>query len=146
MKVLIQQIQHLMYSHSYQIVLGILKMDNCNTINLIKTKLKLTFKDTHSDKAEFKPCSNIDFWKEINYGFDFKGVANAELNSTKQDTLNHLIIEYKAELEKLINKESKFFYYVNDSSIPKYPTFWNYQFVILNKNSTSIYLYGNSSD
>ncbi len=146
MKDLIQQIQDLMYSHSYQIALGILKMDNCNTIILIKTKLELIFKDTYPDEVVFKPCSKTEFWKEINYGFDFKGVANDESNSKKQDKLNQLIVEYKTEIEKLTDEESEFFHYVNDNSILKYPTFWNYQFVVLNKNSPSIYLYGNSSD
>jgi hypothetical protein len=152
LKNLILQLEHLMYGDNYQVTLGITLLTSCNNLGDSINKIASIFKDAdpdnHHNPNGIKKWSEADFWKEIDLGFNYRGdnVTGLKLSEENEEKLKNLISKYKSWINKYITSKSQFYFYPSDKGIPGYPVFWDYRFIIVNKDNNSLFIYGSSSD
>lgn len=142
------RLTHLMYGYNYQITLGIEAFDDCSTFELFFQKLKLLFPDTQPGKAELILLHEDDLNEEINFGFAYRGDEHSglELNDSQEKELLVLQQKYRELISRCITPGTMIYSYTSEEGIPGYPVYWGYTFILLNKEGTSLLVYGSASD
>lgn len=148
MKDKIQQLEHFMYGHNYQVTFGYEFLNPCITLEEAKNKIIEIFKDANPDEYKIIRATTNEFWQEIDYGFNYRGDEGAglKLNNEKLEKVLRLQNQFKEFIKTFINETTLLFHYPSYKGIPCYPVFWDYRFIILNKDGNSLLLYGAASD
>lgn len=146
MRDLIFQLEYLLFGQNYQVHIGGVLLGQCDSINSCINALKVTFSISYEPQIEDTTLETV--LSEIDSGFGYRGDSGAgfQLSATEEESLGQLTKQYKNFLSNYISTNSEFYRYKNDEGIPGYPVFWDYRFIIHNRNAESIFLYASSSD
>ena len=145
---LIKRLEHLMYGYNYQVTLGIDVFENCPNLDYFKNEFKKKYPLSKPETINLVPISIVDFWEEIDFGFNYRGDKSSGLTLDKkqQDQLEKLLASYKDFIHQYLNEKTKIYYYPDEEGIPGYPVFWDYSFVVQTDNNKFVFVYGSSSD
>ncbi len=148
-ELLLKQLEGLMQGHNYQVTLKAHVFDSCSSIQDVFYAIKERYKDSDPKEGRLKKCGVKDFWKEIEYGFTYRGDEGSgmKINVSQERELSSLVDKFVEKLREFITNESKIYYYKDEQGLPGYPVFWGYSFIIFNSSEKkSILLIGSSSD
>ena len=137
-----------MYGYNYEVSFGIDVFNDCKTLDDFYSQLKLTYKDTKPETSQSVPFNETDFWKEVDFGFSFRGDSGAglTLSGEKEEALRREQTKFKAFVQRFLSGKTKIYSYPSEEGIPFYVVYWGYAFILLNDDKPSLFIYGAASD
>src|SRR5438552_2932522 len=117
---IIYRMEQLMYGVNYEVCFGVEIFDDCSTIENFKLRLKEKFPFSYPEKIDLISFTMKDFWKEINYGLDYRGGNSVGLflNNEDENRLQMHQVIYKDFINQFLNGGSKIYSYPDMDGIP----------------------------
>ncbi|HLP53076.1 MAG TPA: hypothetical protein VK154_19445 [Chitinophagales bacterium] len=146
--IVMHRLSQLMCGYNYEVVFGLKVFDNCNTVEQLKSRLKITYPHSSPENVPLVSMAVEDFWEEINYGFDYRGddVAGLELSPAEEIQLKELQQSYIRYIEALIIPGTEIYSYPDDRGLPVYTVYWGFHFAIFTTQKRCVFLFGAGSD
>jgi len=143
---IVQQIEHLMYGHNYQVTFGLDILEHCQSIEEAKAQVQQKYPAANMENIQ--QIDEQDIWKNVEYAFSYRGDAGAglELLPEEEKQIEILQKRYTAFLKQFLMKTTSLYWIVDACGIPGYPVFWEYRYLCVNNTGKSLFVYASASD
>ncbi len=123
-----------------------LLLPNAKTIEEADSLIKKKFPEI--SLLTIKPAELQDFWELIENGLTYilKEPLRFQIDEKEEERVKNNFQNYKNSLEEFIKHESQIFYFTVKTGLPTDRVFWNYEFVIINSDGNSIFIYSAALD
>src|SRR5689334_19860310 len=94
---ILDQLEHLMYGHNYEVTFGIDRFTNCTTLEAFAINLKKVYPDARPENVTPIKVDGNHLWEEINFGLNYRGDKESGLSLTedRQKLLEEIQDAYK---------------------------------------------------
>lgn len=143
-------LEKIMEGFNYEVSLHFDIFEHIADLDLIKNKIKILYPKADPKFESLTLTDYSDLNKTVNGCFDYRGDFGAgfELNEKEEKELKAKISEFWNAFDSLIAKDNSDFYiYPNETGLPIYPVWWDFEYLIIdNKNQNTYLFYGAASD
>lgn len=135
---------------NYMVDFDVRLLEGCNSLEKARADILKKYPYLALSRKTVTKISIDKFWKEVSYGFDYRGNADSgfSLSTEEEQRYQKHAMESIDMLSSYINKDTIIASIddTNDRAFGQYEVFWGYRFIVINRDGKSLLFLGYSSD
>jgi hypothetical protein len=143
-----EQLAYTLTDWNYIPTIGVLEVDGAETLDDVKRAIKKEFPDTEPFEEKFYSFTKEKMFKMLRQYMEHDQTPTRDMtvHDIPKETVKRELAAFLDRLETHVAEGSAIYWSGMEKGLPMSYIFWEFAFVVVNKDGKSLFLYGAASD